>query len=97
MDSSSNNIQLEIEMTNRERGNSIIRNDIERALDVPIERNRTLNEEEIQAIDKCNDTYDKYEWLIRSSVTILGLILCMGMLYLIGLGFLESLKLLINY
>ena len=39
MDNSNNNIRLEIELTNRERGDSIIRDDIERALEIHIKKN----------------------------------------------------------
>ena len=42
MDNSGNNIKLEIEMTNRERGDSVI-SDIEAALDIPIQKNITLS------------------------------------------------------
>ena len=61
----SNNIKLEIEMTNRERSDSVI-SDIEKALDIPIEKNKTLNKEEIERIqNKCSESYDKYEILIK--------------------------------
>ncbi len=96
MDNSGNNIKLEIEMTNRERGDSII-SDIETALDIPQTRNKTLTEDEIKAIDKCNDTYEKYEWIIKSSVTVLGIVLSLFMIYVLIYGAIHVLKLLINY
>ena len=42
----SNNIKLEIELTNKERGDSIIDDDIEKALDIKVEENKTLTPEE---------------------------------------------------
>ena len=66
----SNNIKLEIEMTNRERSDSVI-SDIEKALDIPIEKNKTLNKEEIERIqNKCGESYDKYEILIKILTSI---------------------------
>ena len=65
-----NNIKLEIEMTNRERGDSVI-SDIENSLDIPIEKNKTLNKEEIERIqNKCGERYDKYEILIKILASI---------------------------
>ena len=97
MDNSNNNITLEIELTNRERGDSIIKDDIESALDVKyIQKNRTLNEEEIKAIDKCNGWYDKYEYLIRMFVSILGFAFIVGLVYLIGYGLIHFIQSLMN-
>ena len=42
MDNSNNNIRLEIELTNRERGDSVIRDDIETALEIHIKKNETI-------------------------------------------------------
>ena len=98
MDNSNNNITLEIELTNRERGDSIIKDDIESALDVQhIQKNRTLNEEEIKAIDKCNDWYDKYEYIIRMFVSILGFAFIVRIVYLLGYGLIHFIQSLINY
>jgi len=97
-----NNIKLEIEMTNRERGDSVI-SDIEAALDVPMKKNKTLNKTEIEEIQKngiiikCNEIHDKYQILIY----ILkggGLIMCcFGLVYIIVYGFTEFIKYIFNY
>ena len=99
MDNSGNNIKLEIEMTNRERGDSII-SDIEAALDIPTQKNKTLSEEEIKTInkcDKCDSVYNKYEWAIRSFTIIFGMGSAVGLVYAIGYGLIQLLQLLINY
>ena len=99
MDNSGNNIKLEIEMTNRERGDSII-SDIEAALDIPTQKNKTLSEEEIKTInkcDKCDSVYNKYEWAIRTFTIIFGMGSAVGLVYVIGYGLMQLLQLLINY
>ena len=48
----SNNIKLEIELTNKERGDSIIDDDIEKALDIKVEENKTLTAEEVDKTEK---------------------------------------------
>lgn len=97
MDNSNNNITLEIESTNRERGDSIIRDDIESALDIHIQKNKTLNEEEIKAIDKCNGWYDIYEYPIIIIVSIIAFGLVIGMIYLLGYVLINFIRSLINY
>jgi hypothetical protein len=99
MDNSGNNIKLEIEMTNRERGDSVI-SDIEAALDIPTQKNKTLSEEEIKTInkcDKCDSVYNKYEWAIRTFTIIFGMGSAVGLVYAIGYGLMQLLQLLINY
>ena len=99
MDNSGNNIKLEIEMTNRERGDSVI-SDIEAALDIPTQKNKTLSEEEIKTInkcDKCDSVYNKYEWVIRTFTIIFGMGSAVGLVYVIGYGLIQLLQLLINY
>lgn len=99
MDNSGNNIKLEIEMTNRERGDSVI-SDIEAALDIPTQKNKTLSEEEIKTInkcDKCNSVYNKYEWTINIFTIIFGMGSAVGLVYVIGYGLIQLLQLLINY
>ena len=99
MDNSGNNIKLEIEMTNRERGDSII-SDIEAALDIPTQKNKTLSEEEIKTInkcDKCDSVYNKYEWAINIFTIIFGMGSAVGLVYAIGYGLMQLLQLLINY
>lgn len=90
MDNSNNNIRLEIELTNRERGDSIIRDDIETALEIHIKKNETIKEKEI---DKCV----KYEWTIKIVLGILGFSLIIGIVYLIGYGLINFIQSLINY
>ena len=99
MDNSGNNIKLEIEMTNRERGDSVI-SDIEAALDIPTQKNKTLSEEEIKTInkcDKCDSVYNKYEWAINIFTIIFGMGSAVGLVYAIGYGLIQLLQLLINY
>ena len=99
MDNSGNNIKLEIEMTNRERGDSVI-SDIESALDIPTQKNKTLSEEEIKTInkcDKCDSVYNKYEWAINIFTIIFGMGSAVGLVYVIGYGLIQLLQLLINY
>lgn len=90
MDNSNNNIRLEIELTNRERGDSIIRDDIERALEIHIKKNETIKEKKI---DECG----KYGWLIRIIAGILGYTFILGILCLIGYGLIIFFQSLINY
>ena len=96
MDNSGNNIKLEIEMTNRERGDSVI-SDIEAALDIPTQKNKTLSEEEIKTINKCDSVFNKYEWAIRIFTIIFGMGSAVGLVYVIGYGLIQLLQLLINY
>ena len=99
MDNSGNNIKLEIEMTNRERGDSVI-SDIEAALDIPTQKNKTLSQEEINTInkcDKCDSVFNKYEWAIRIFTIIFGMGSAVGLVYVIGYGLIQLLQLLINY
>jgi len=99
MDNSGNNIKLEIEMTNRERGDSVI-SDIEAALDIPTQKNKTLSEEEIKTInkcDKCDSVYNKYEWAINIFTIIFGMGFAVALVYAIGYGLIQLLQLLINY
>tara|TARA_Y100000389_G_scaffold172215_1_gene180495 strand:+ start:862 stop:1161 length:300 start_codon:yes stop_codon:yes gene_type:complete len=99
MNNSGNNIKLEIEMTNRERGDSVI-SDIEAALDIPIQKNITLSDEEIKTInkcEKCDSIFDKYEWIIRSFTIIFGIGSVVALVYVIGYGLIQLLQLLINY
>jgi len=99
MDNSGNNIKLEIEMTNRERGDSVI-SDIEAALDIPTQKNTTLSEEEIKTInkcEKCDSVYNKYEWVINIFTIIFGMGSAVGLVYVIGYGLIQLLQLLINY
>jgi len=103
MDNSCNNIKLEIEMTNRERGDSII-SDIETALDVPTAKNKTLNDEEIKQInrcggiiDRCNENYEKNQVFIRVLTTGCFIICCVGVIYIVVYGFVEFIKYIFNY
>ena len=102
MDNSGNNIKLEIEMTNRERGDSVI-SDIEAALDIPTQKNKTLSDEEIKTInkcdkcDKCDSVYNKYEWAINIFTIIFGMGSAVGLVYVIGYGLIQLIQLLINY
>jgi len=99
MDNSGNNIKLEIEMTNRERGDSVI-SDIEAALDIPTQKNTTLSEEEIKTInkcEKCDSVFNKYECVIRIFTIIFGMGSAVGLVYVIGYGLIQLLQLLINY
>ena len=92
----SNNIKLEIEMTNRERSDSVI-SDIENALDIPIEKNRTLNKEEIESIrNKCNEGYDKYEILIKILTSICLFSVGALIVYFIGQGLMKHVSYLFN-
>ena len=93
----SNNIKLEIEMTNRERGDSVI-SDIEKALDIPIEKNKTLNKEEIKRIqNKCSETYDKYEILIKILTSICLFSDGALVLYFIGVALVKIFSCFFNY
>jgi hypothetical protein len=93
----SNNIKLEIEMTNRERGDSVI-SDIEKALDIPIEKNKTLNKEEIKRIqNKCSETYDKYEILIKILTSICLFSAGALVLYFIGVALVKIFSSFFNY
>ena len=99
MDNSGNNIKLEIEMTNRERGDSVI-SDIEAAFDIPTQKNKTLSEEEIKTInkcDKCDSVFNKYEWFINIFTIIFGMGSAVGLVYIIGYGLIQLIDLLINY
>jgi len=96
MDGSCNNIKLEIEM-GRERGDSVISDDIEAILDVPIVKNKTLNEEEIHDIDekeKIKNT-EYYNMIIICLITIGGISCFIGIVYLLGYGLKTLLNLLI--
>lgn len=88
----SNNIKLEIELTNRERGDSIIDDDIEKALDIRVEKNKTLTPEEVKKINKCCEE-EKWRNVILPSIyiTIWG-VLMIGILLLAGYGILQFLK-----
>ncbi len=90
MDNSGNNIKLEIEMTNRERGDSIIKDDIEAALEIEIQKNKT---EEIKDIYECG----KYGWVIQIVLGILGYTFLLGILCLIAYGVIIFFQSLINY
>ena len=93
----SNNIKLEIEMTNRERSDSVI-SDIEKALDIPIEKNKTLNNEEIEIIQKkCSESYDKYEILIKILTSICLFSAGALILYFIGVGLVKIFSSFFNY
>lgn len=91
MDNSGNNIKLEIEMMNRERGDSIIKDDIEAALDIQIQKNKTI--EEIKDIQECG----KYGWVIQIVLGILGYTFLLGILCLIAYGVIIFFQSLINY
>ena len=92
----SNNIKLEIEMTNRERSDSVI-SDIEKALDIPIEKNKTLNKEEIERIqNKCSESYDKYEILIKILTSICIFSVGALIVYFIGQGLMKHVGYLFN-
>ena len=93
----SNNIKLEIEMTNRERSDSVI-SDIEKALDIPIEKNKTLNNEEIEIIQKkCSESYDKYEILIKILTSICLFSAGALILYFIGVDLVKIFSSFFNY
>ena len=78
-----NNIKLEIEMTNRERSDSVI-SDIEKALDIPIEKNKTLTLDEVEKVNKCcNEETSKniilpYIYLIIYSAVVIGIVIIIG-------------------
>jgi len=92
-----NNIKLEIEMTNRERGDSVI-SDIEKALDIPIEKNKTLNNEEIERIqNKCSESYDKYEILIKIITSICLFSVGALIVYFVGVGLVKIFSSFFNY
>tara|TARA_B100000902_G_scaffold208782_1_gene198737 strand:- start:5133 stop:5423 length:291 start_codon:yes stop_codon:yes gene_type:complete len=93
----SNNIKLEIEMTNRERSDSVI-SDIEKALDIPIEKNKTLNKEEIERIqNKCSESYDKYEILIKILTSICVFSVGALIVYFVGVGLVKIFSSFFNY
>ena len=97
MDNSGNNIKLEIEMTNKERGDSIIKDDIEAALEIEIQKNKTI--EEIKVIDEIKDINEcgKYGWVIQIVLGILGYTFLLGIICLIGYGLIIFFQSLINY
>ena len=88
----SNNIKLEIELTNKERGDSIIDDDIEKALDIKVEENKTLTQEEVEKINKCCEE-EKWNNVILPSIyiTIWGLFV-IGIVLFAGYGILQVLK-----
>jgi hypothetical protein len=93
----SNNIKLEIEMTNRERSDSVI-SDIEKALDIPIEKNKTLNKEEIEKIqNNCNENYDKYEMLIKILASICIVSAGTLIVYFVWIGLVKMFSSFFNY
>jgi|TARA_B110000438_G_C15724477_1_gene611344 hypothetical protein len=103
MNNSCNNIKLEIEMPNRERGDSVI-SDIETALDVPTVKNKTLNDEEIKQInkcggiiDRCNEKCEKHQVLINTLTTGCFIICLVGVVYITVYGFMEFIKYIFNY
>jgi hypothetical protein len=79
----SNNIKLEIEMTNRERSDSVI-SDIEKALDIPIEKNKTLTADEVEKINRCckkeklKNVILPYIYLIIFSAIGIGIVIIVG-------------------
>lgn len=87
----SNNIKLEIEMTNRERSDSVI-SDIEKALDIPIEKNKTLTADEVEKLNKCcekeklKNVILPYIYLIIFSATAIGIVI------IVGFGVVEFIK-----
>ena len=93
----SNNIKLEIEMSNRERSDSVI-SDIEKALDIPSEKNKTLNKEEIERIqNKCVESYDKYKILIKILTSICLFSVGGLIVYFVGLGLVKIFSSFFNY
>jgi hypothetical protein len=93
----SNNIKLEIEMSNRERSDSVI-SDIEKALDIPIQKNKTLNKEEIKRIqNKCSESYDKYEILIKILTSICIFSVGALIVYIVGVGLVKIFSSFFNY
>ncbi len=92
-----NNIKLEIEMPNRERSDYVI-SDIEKALDIPIEKNKTLNKEEIERIqNRCSESYDKYEILIKILTSICVFSVGALIVYFVGVGLVKIFSSFFNY
>ena len=88
----SNNIKLEIELTNKERGDSIIDDDIEKALDIKVEENKTLTPEEVDKINKCCEEENWYNVILPSIYISIWAVLMIGMVLLTGYGILLLLK-----
>ena len=86
-----NNIKLEIEMTNRERSDSVI-SDIEKALDIPIEKNKTLTADEVEKLNKCCNE----ETLTNIILPYIYVIICsaigIGLVIIVGFGLMQFIK-----
>ena len=86
-----NNIKLEIEMTNRERSDSVI-SDIEKALDIPIEKNKTLTVDEVEKLNKCCNE----ETLTNIILPYIYIIICsaigIGLVIIVGFGLMQFIK-----
>lgn len=87
----SNNIKLEIELTNKERGDSIINEDIEEALDIRVDKNKTLTSEEVEEINKCLKE-EKCANILPYISLIICSILGIGVVMLLGYGLINLLK-----
>ena len=88
----SNNIKLEIELTNKERGDSIINEDIEKALDIRVDKNKTLTSEEVEKINKC---CEEETWM-NIILPYIYLIICgfigIGLVIMVCYGLMQFLK-----
>ena len=88
----SNNIKLEIELTNKERGDSIINEDIEKALDIRVDKNKTLTSEEVEKINKCCEEETWTNIILPYIYISIWGVLMIGLILLAGYGILQFLK-----
>ena len=88
----SNNIKLEIELTNKERGDSIINEDIEEALDIRVDKNKTLTSEEVEQINKCCEEETWTNIILPYIYSIICSILGLGLVIMVCYGLMLFLK-----
>ena len=86
-----NNIKLEIEMTNRERSDSVI-SDIEKALDIPIEKNKTLTADEVEKMNKCCKEETLKNVILPYIYLIIFSSIGIGIVIIVGFGVIEFIK-----
>tara|TARA_B100001093_G_scaffold420459_1_gene412388 strand:+ start:5954 stop:6235 length:282 start_codon:yes stop_codon:yes gene_type:complete len=86
------NIKLEIELTNKERGDSIIDDDIEKALDIKVEKNKTLTLEEVEKINMCCEEENWMKVILPSIYIIICAALGIVVVLLVGYGLLHLIK-----
>ena len=86
-----NNIKLEIEMTNRERSDSVI-SDIEKALDISTEKNKTLTPDEVEKINRCCKEETLKNIILPYIYLIIYSALGIGIVIIVGLGIMQFIK-----